>query len=129
MQISRRATLAYASALTAVSATSARATVGPQAESIGRSQLVQHLVVHPDEAGGRIVCAYLSLPAPDTAWRTSTTLDETALHEANGTWHRRGYGVRRISAFQTRDGVRYAAIWQLGRTVPAHVQTGMDLAT
>jgi hypothetical protein len=95
----------------------------------GRSQKVQHLVVHPDEANGRMVCAYLSLAAPDTLWRTAGGLDEQALRDADASSRRRGYGLRRVNAFQTRQGVRYAAIWQFGRPVAGRVQTGMDLAT
>jgi hypothetical protein len=130
MQISRRATLAYASALTAVSATftGAFANVLVRASS-GRFQRVQHLVVHPDEADGGTVCAILAIEAPDTAWKTSGMLDESALHSTTAALRLRGYGLRRANAFQTRQGVRYAALWQLGGAVPARAETGMDLAT
>lgn len=128
MLISRRATLASASALAAVSATSASGAVfGPQAETIGRSQKIQHLLVHPDEAGGRMVYAFLSLEAPDTAWKTAGMMDEATLHDTTATLRRRGYGLRRVNAFQTHRGMRYAAIWQYRRAAPARVQTGMDV--
>jgi hypothetical protein len=102
--------------------------IGRQAEPAGRSQLIQHLLIHPDEADGRLTCGHLSLAAPNTAWKTAASLDDRALHDATASYRLRGYGLRRVNAFQTRQGVRYAAIWQLGRPTPDHVQTGMDLA-
>lgn len=122
--------MAFAGALTATTAIPAaalsRAIAGPR---LRRSQLMQHLMVHPDEARGQRICASIALEAPDTAWQTAGMMDEQAFHEATAAWRLRGYGLRRVNAFQTRGSVRYAAIWQLGRSAPADVRTGMDLAT
>ncbi len=44
---------------------------------------------------------------------------------ASADYRARGYGLRRVNAFQTNRGVRYAAIWQLGHSAPA--QIGHDM--
>lgn len=91
-----------------------------------RSQLVQHLVVHEDEAEGGPYCVAISFPAPDTAWKTAflTDADFTA---ADARYGLRGYGLRRLNAFETKDGTRYAAIWQFGFEAPAQVRRDMTL--
>jgi hypothetical protein len=126
MLVSRRTAVAFAAASTVVSVAPARAVVNAV---FRRTQLVQHLVVHPDEADGQRICAALALEAPDTAWKTAGMMTERAFCETTASLQHRRYGLRRVNAFQTRRGVRYAAIWQLGRSTPADVRTGMDLAT
>src|ERR1700710_1742126 len=117
MLISRRSTLAYGAAATALASTSipsiARAAPAACATSRDR-QLVQHLVIHPDEADGTAYCAPIALSASDAAWTTTGLMTENEYRTALSTYRLRGYGLRRVNAFQTKQGIRYAAIWQLG---------------
>ena len=115
MQVSRRSTLAYGSALAAAAQTAMPAMAHRQAgnRTSSASQLVQHLVIHADEAEGGPYSAALSLAAPDTAWKTAI-LGGGAFDAAHTAYQLRGYGLRRLSGFETRLGTRYAAIWQLG---------------
>lgn len=128
MELSRRSTLAYGSVLAAAAHSAVPAFAHRQtgfANSSG-SQLVQHLVIHEDEAEGGPYCAAISFSAPDTAWKTAflTGDDFKAADTRYGT---RGYGLRRLSAFETKHGTRYAAIWQLGFEHAANVRHDMTL--
>ncbi len=127
MLISRRSALACASALTACTAVTFPAAAHVATAEPSTAQRLQHLLIHRDEAG---VAYSTPLPhaAPDTAWATSGLLDELALERELASRERRGYGLRRLSAFQTKDGVRHAAVWQLGRKTPALVRHGMTQA-
>jgi hypothetical protein len=131
MQFSRRSTLAYASAL-AASATAATgpATALPVSASpnLSTAQRVQYLVIHRDETRDQPYSADLSLSAPDTAWAAFASLDASELDAMAAKYGNRGYGLRRLNAFQTRQGVRYAAIWQWGENTPAMVRRDMTAA-
>ena len=130
MQISRRSSIAYASAATVCAALPLPTIASPRAPRVAPNgaQQIQHLVIHEDESGGLAYLADLSIPASDTTWRAHGRLDETAFHTAQESYRRRGYGLRRVSAFQTRRGLRYAAIWQFGYGAPAQIRLGMTLA-
>jgi hypothetical protein len=128
MLISRRSTLTYGSVATALASTSlpSIALAAPAACAASRdTQLVQHLVIHPDEADGTPYCAPIALSASDAAWTTTRLMTEREYRAALASYRSRGYGLRRVNAFQTRRGVRYAAIWQLGHGAPA--QVGHDM--
>src|SRR6266481_5431740 len=134
MLVSRRSALAYASAFTACATNPITATADPaEPAAFGRrgsglSQRIQHLVIHRDEAGGTAHFANLSLPAPDTAWAAFAWLNEREYRDALEIYRLRGYGVVRVNAFQTRHGIRYAAIWQFGRTAPSQIRHDMTAA-
>jgi len=87
---------------------------------------VQHLVIHEDEAEGGPYTAALSFPAPDTAWKTASRSD-SEFRATHAAYRLRGYGLRRLSAFETRQGTRYSAIWQYGLGGAERVRTGMTL--
>jgi hypothetical protein len=129
MQLSRRSTLAYGSALAAAAQTAVPALARRQAgfRNSSTSQLVQHLVIHADEAKGGPYTAALAFPASDTAWKTAL-LSGTDFDAAEAAYRLRGYGLRRLSAFETRRGTRYAAIWQLGLDGADRVHRDMTLA-
>jgi Bacterial tandem repeat domain 1 len=124
MSVSRRSALVCVSALAASTANSSIASTmrGVQAAlaSGGNStpdthQRIQHLLVHRDAAPGAPHFAAISIPSGDTAWMSLQNLDERAYHEASAKFALRGYGLRRVNAFQTKGGMRYAAIWQLAQ--------------
>jgi hypothetical protein len=131
MQFSRRSTLVYASALAA----SASAATGPAAAlavspspNLSTFQRVQYLVVHRDESGNQPYTADLSLLAPDTAWAAFASLNASELDAMSTKYAHRGYGLRRLNAFQTHQGMRYAAIWQWGENTPAVVRRDLTPA-
>jgi Bacterial tandem repeat domain 1 len=123
MNFSRRLALGYASALAATSgstglsiASVARQVGGALGTGNSATQSAQRLhllLVHRDEADGVAHFATLSVPSHDTAWMAVNTLDERAYREAFDTYRPRGYRLRRVNAFATKKGTRYAAIWQL----------------
>ena len=53
------------------------------------------------------------LTAPDTAWYDVCSLEESQYRVMNHNFKKHGYRLRRLSAFDTKDGVRYAALWEL----------------
>jgi Bacterial tandem repeat domain 1 len=124
MNFSRRLALGYASALVATGgstqlgiASVARQMGGaleqPIASKVQTAQRLHLLLVHRDEADGAAHFATLSAPSHDTAWMAVNTLDDRAYREAFDTYRLRGYRLRRVNAFATKKGTRYAAIWQL----------------
>jgi hypothetical protein len=88
---------------------------------------VQHLLIHRDEAGGVPYTAALSLEAPDTAW-IAVGRHESEYLAGLETYRSRGYGLRRLNAFQTSRGMHYATIWQLGAAMPKLVRHTMSHA-
>jgi hypothetical protein len=131
MLISRRSTLVSASALAATALApvpGVALTLQPGTARDGVVHSVQHLLIHADEADGQPHCVNLSIASEDTAWVSVGNLDEQAFAAASTRYAARGYGLRRVNAFQARDGVRYAAIWQLGAKAPAKVLYGMTLS-
>ncbi len=141
MTISRRLALGCASAL-AVTGSGTElgfASVARQVRGTFGSRSVQAvpqtaqrfrvLLVHRDEAGGTPHFATLSVRAPDTAWIAIDTLDEAGYRQAFDKYAWRGYRLRRLSAFQTRKGTRYATIWQLASGAEwktRHAMTGTE---
>jgi hypothetical protein len=115
MQLSRRSALAYGSALAAAAQTAVPTLAYGKSgfRNATRFQLVQHLFVHADEAEGGPYTAALSFAAPDTAWKTALQSGDDFL-AAHAAYRLRGYGLRRLSGFETKNGTRYAAIWQYG---------------
>ncbi len=131
MLLSRRSTLTYGSAIAALASAPLPAVARTAADARASSdstQLVQHLVIHPDACDGNAYCATFALAAPDTAWRTGGLLTDRGLRAAMSSNGARGYGLRRVNAFQTRDGMRYAAIWQLGAAAPSLQRHGLTRA-
>jgi hypothetical protein len=127
MQLSRRSTLAYGSALAALAQTAVPALARSGNRNSSTSQLVQHLVIHADEAEGGPYTAALAFPAPDTAWKTALC-DGAGFRAAHAAYRLRGYGLRRLNAFETKAGTRYAAIWQYGLQGAERVHSDMTPA-
>ena len=125
MGFSRRSALAVASGLLASSATplvaaASQLASAPRQGSAG-SQRISHLVIHPDQSGGMHYFAPISFKAPDTAWASIGAMTSARFRAARMDYRLRGYGLRRLTAFQTRSGMRYAAIWQWQGAAPDHV--------
>lgn len=121
MSISRRLALSGAAAFAAVSGgahsglAAALRGVAPRngrARSQGGAQRFLELLIHRDEAGHQPYKAELAIPSSDAAWYAVDTLDAVKYRTANHYYRTHGYRLKRVSAFNTAQGVRYSAIWQ-----------------
>lgn len=70
--------------------------------------------------------APIAFQAPDTAWAAIGVMTSARFRAARADYRLRGYGLRRLTAFQTRSGMRYAAIWQWQGAAPDHVAHGLS---
>jgi hypothetical protein len=122
MSITRRNTLSLAPALAAVTGTPAFASgltdvlsaSSRQGQTQGSdTQRFRTMVVHRDSAAGEHYFATLAIRSPDTAWVAYGSLDSVAYGRTFDMYRSRGYRLRRVSAFATKDGPRYSTIWQL----------------
>src|ERR1700749_3089387 len=117
MSVSRRSALVSVSALAVTAANVSVARAADTVLSAGvhavpdTDQRSQHLLVHRDAAAGAPHFAPISFASGDTAWMSLQDLDERAYLQASAKYAMRGYRLRRINAFQTKAGMRYAAIW------------------
>jgi hypothetical protein len=122
MTISRRQALGGATALAAALGTTgtglaAAAKGASKALARGRrseqtAQRFLEVLIHRDEAGKAPHVAEISIAAPDTSWYAIDTLDELTYATVNRQNKKRGLRLRRVSAFKTRKGLRYAACWE-----------------
>ena len=121
MTISRRQALAWASAFAATCGTpgtslAAALNAAKSPARGGRSeqtaQRFLEMLIHRDEAGKAPHVAEISVAAPDTAWYAVDTLDELTYATVNRQNKKRGFRLRRVSAFKTSQGLRYAACWE-----------------
>jgi Bacterial tandem repeat domain 1 len=123
MTISRRKALGLASAFAAVAGTTQMSFAGVAARAAsalgGRArrdkepaQLLQQLLIHRDESHHTPHVGVIAVASPDAAWYAVDTLDETAFRMFNRQGKKRGYRLRRFSAFNTKEGVRFAAHWE-----------------
>jgi hypothetical protein len=140
MSFSRRLALGYASAFAATAgsaelsfasvAKNTRAALGLASgpARIPAEQRFHAPLIHRDETGEGPHSAYLSIRATDTAWMAIDDMDESAYRRESSKYAGRGYRLRRVSAFQTRKGVRYAAIWQYATGPALEARHAMTLA-
>lgn len=134
MTLSRRSALVCASAFAVGAADNAVASTArgllnaSVAAEPQTTQSFQYVLLHQDEAQGTPRYAYLAIPAEDSAWVALHDLDERAYRAASAKYASRGYRLRRVNAFQTRTGARYAAIWQLASGPSQLVRHGMTQA-
>lgn len=122
MTISRRQALGWASAFAATCGTAgtgfASALKGAS-KSLARGgrgqqtlQRFLEVLIHHDEAGKVPHVAEIAVPAPDTAWYAIDTLDALTYATVNRQNKKRGFRLKRVNAFKTKKGVRYAACWE-----------------
>jgi hypothetical protein len=111
MRLTRRSTLVSGSALAVASTASIPALAGILPQT-GRVQRLDHPVIDADESGSGRYNAVIAIDAPDTMWATREAMSESDYRAAAADYRARGYGLRRVNAFRTQGGVRYAAIWQ-----------------
>ncbi|HEY2069251.1 MAG TPA: hypothetical protein VGG48_06830 [Rhizomicrobium sp.] len=130
MSISRRSAMGYASAFAAY-ASNASASIRADGKLAAipvkpsqSLQRLQHVVIHRDQAD-RSYAALLSLPSSDEAWMSAGSLDAPALQDTNAKYARRDYRLRRVNGFQTKSGMRYAAIWQWAPGSAAQLRIAM----
>lgn len=135
MSISRRLALGGATALAATSGTLTRSIAAgwnkPQGRGRAPSQPAQRfleLLIHHDEGHGQPAYAEIAIPSSDTMWYAADTLDDTAYRMANHRYMQRGYRLKRIGAFKTKEGVRYSACWQFASGPEWRTRHSMSLA-
>jgi hypothetical protein len=123
MTISRRQALGWASAFAATAGTTelsfagaaaraAKALGGNSRRSQEPAQLFQQLLIHRDEAHHVPHVGVIAIASPDAAWYAVDTLDDTSFRMFTRQGKKRGYRLRRFSAFKTNVGTRYAACWE-----------------
>lgn len=143
MTISRRLALGWASALAFTGGTAqlslasvlksaAKNASSALAHRHGRPQQTAQrfleLLIHRDEANHTPYSGEISIAASDTAWYAVDTLDSMTYRFSNAYYKKRGYRLRRVSAYKTKDGVRYSAIWELASGPEWHSVHGIDRA-
>lgn len=101
--------------------------VGNPASNGQTAQRFLELLIHEDEARGIEYASMIWIAAPDTAWFAASSLSATAYGMNNVSLKKRGFRLRRVSAFDTRGGVRYAACWELASGPDWHSRHGMSL--
>jgi hypothetical protein len=137
MTISRRLALGCASAF-AVSGGTLQLSLASAARHVAKlagnpasngqtGQRFLEMLIHEDEARGIEYAAMIWIAAPDTAWFAASSLTATAYGMNNVSLKKRGFRLRRVSAFDTRGGVRYAAIWERASGPDWHSRHGMSL--
>lgn len=138
MTISRRLALGWASALALTSGTQiSLASVAKQASRARAPRIHRpappyqaflELLVHRGENNYLAHYAEVSIAAPDTAWYAVDTLDGPKFRMTNTFYKKRGYRLRRVSAFNTQEGIRYSGIWELTSGPEWHSAHGMKQA-
>jgi len=140
MTISRRLALGWASALALTGGTtqvslasaikSASKALAPRKHPPQQSsfQLFLEQLIHRDESNHVPHYAEVSVAAPDTAWYAVDTLDGPKYRMTNTFYKKRGYRLRRVSAFKTKEGTRFSAIWELISGPEWHSAHGMKQA-
>jgi len=128
MTISRRDALTWASALALTEGLAPRSARAAPLRPGNNGRAVQsflELLIHRDEDRHQPHTALISIPAPDTAWYAVDTLDEAAYANQNRSNKKHGFRLKRASAFNTRAGLRYAAIWEKAAGPDWHSRHGM----
>ncbi len=124
MNISRRLALGGASAFAMAGGTeqlslasivkrAATASLSGGYRNLQTTQRFLELLIHRDESKNAPYTAVISIAAPDAGWYDVYSLEESRFRVMNHDFKKHGYRLRRVSAFNTRDGVCYAALWQL----------------
>ncbi len=117
MSVSRRHTLGMASAFALLGATDTGLASVLQSKTmryrnLQNAQSFLLLLIHQDEAGHQPHSAPIWIPSSDAAWYAVDTMSPGLYSGNNKMYKKRGYRLERVSAFKTREGVRYAAIWE-----------------
>jgi hypothetical protein len=86
------------------------------------------LLIHQDESNHVPHSAPIWVPSSDTAWYAVDTMTGAMYSGTNSLYKKRGYRLERVSAFKTKEGVRYAAIWEFAKGPEWHSSHGMSLA-
>jgi hypothetical protein len=133
MTITRRRTLGFASALAVLGpADASLASVmrpgRPRFRNLQSAQSFLLLLVHQDESNHVPHSAPIWIPSSDTAWYAVDAMTAAVYSGTNSLYKKRGYRLERVSAFKTKEGVRYAAIWELASGPEWHSSHGMSLA-
>jgi len=130
MTITRRRTLGFASAFALIGATEGGlAAALPKKtlrfRNLQSAQSFMLLLIHHDEGGDTPHSAPIWIPSSDTAWYAVDTMSPGLYAGNNKTYKKRGYRLERVSAFKTKEGERYAAIWELASGPEWHSRHGM----
>lgn len=136
MTMSRRAALGGATAFAVAGATTRLALAGVAKRAIQAStrtpgrhawsaQRFLEMLVHQDENHGKAYSAVIWVSGPDSAWHAVSSMNALAYRLANEDYKKRGYRLRRVSAYNTNGGVRYAGIWERVSGPEWHSRHGM----
>jgi hypothetical protein len=133
MTITRRRTLGFASALAVLGGTdvglaSVMHSRMLRFRNLQSAQSFLLLLVHPDECNHVRYTAPIWIPSSDTAWYAVDTMTAAMYGATNSLYKKRGYRLERVSAFRTKEGVRYAAIWELVSGPEWQSRHGMSIA-
>ncbi len=132
MKFSRRLALGCASAFAAAASTTelSLASIMPatKAETPRTVQRLFQPLIHRDETNEPPYFAMLSIRSADTAWMSIHDLDDSGFRAADEKYRARGYRLRRVSAFQAKAGLRYAAIWQYASGPEQQAHRGLTRA-
>ena len=136
MTISRRMALGAASAFAATAGSTKLSLASVMRRAAGLhllrydengppAQRFMELLVHEDEAGGQSLSSMIWVSGPDSPWFAASSLDETQYNLAVTTYKRRHYRLRRVSAYNTSGGMRYAGVWEKTAGPDWHSRHGM----
>ena len=133
MTITRRRTLGLASAFAVLGGTDAGLASALRSRTLRfrnlqTAQCFLLLLIHRDESSQVPHSAPVWIASSDTAWYAVDTMTGATYSGTNNLYKKRGYRLERVSAFKTREGVRYAAIWELASGPEWHSSHGMSLA-
>jgi len=130
MSITRRRTLGFASAFALLGATDGGLAAAMRQKTLRfrnlqNAQSFMLLLIHHDEGHNTPHSAPIWIPSSDTAWYAVDTMSTGLYASNNKSYKKRGYRLERVSAFKTKEGVRYAGIWELASGPEWHSRHGM----
>jgi hypothetical protein len=133
MSLSRRGILAAAPALAVAGAAQpglAKRTLWtpPRTPDAHPAQQFLQLLIHKDEAHGEPFSAMIWVSGPDSAWYAVNSLSKGEYLTSNSGYKRQGYRLRRVSAFQTKEGVEFAGCWENAKGPDWHSRHSMTHA-
>ena len=131
MSYSRRTALGAASALLATATAPQLGIASTQVQRRGRivsqpGQLLLKPLIHHDEDGRSPHDAVVWLASPDTAWYVIDTMDHMIYRATNHKYKTRGYRLKFVSVFETREGKRFAGCWQFAAGPDWHTAHNMS---
>jgi hypothetical protein len=133
MSYSRRSALGAASALLVTAAAPHAGIAAPSAQAerrgriVGRpGQLLLKPLIHHDENAQHPHDAIVWIASENTAWYAIDTMEHMIYRATNHKYKTRGYRLKFVSAFETREDKRFAAAWHLASGPDWHTNHNMS---